>query len=323
MSMAVANIQLIADIASGLNGIDFGNMENLGKAFGDLGSANIQAFINAFTIAGPQLNTAGANAIQQLINGITSKQSEANQAAANVVTSSVTAASNACNGTYGIGQNFVEGFISGIDSLAGTAVAAAANMASGALAAIQATLQIHSPSRKMIEMGENTDMGFIVGLKRMASDVYEAGGEVGQAAKSGLQDKLSKSDNKLTDFLTDTPNKISAVLELDTSSAEDKASKFWNSIGGGQSFELGGDILNAFAQNNQNESKTASGSTAAPSYNFTQNNYSPKALSRIDIYRQTKNQFSGWIFNDRIDGGFNVEYDEIKLPSGNSLWKRK
>lgn len=27
-------------------------------------------------------------------------------------------------------------------------------------------------------------------------------------------------------------------------------------------------------------------------YNFTQNNYSPKALSRIDIYRQTKNQFS-------------------------------
>ena len=323
MSMAVANIQLIADIASGLNGIDFGNMENLGKSFGDLGSANIQAFINALTTAGPQLNTAGANAIQQLINGITSKQSEANQAAANVVTSSVTAASNACNGTYGIGQNFVEGFISGIDSLAGTAVAAAANMASGALAAIQAALQIHSPSRKTIEMGENTDMGFIIGLKRMASDVYEAGGEVGQAAKSGLQDKLSKNGNKLTDFLTDTPNKISAVLELDTSSAEDKASKFWNSIGGGQSFELGGDISNAFAQNNQNESKTASGSTAAPSYSFTQNNYSPKALSRIDIYRQTKNQFSGWIFNDRIDGGFNVEYDEIKLPSGNSLWKRK
>ena len=323
MSMAVANIQLIAGIASGLNGIDFDDMENLGKSFGDLGSANIQAFINALTTAGPQLNTAGANAIQQLINGITSKQSEANQAAANVVTSSVTAASNACNGTYGIGQNFVEGFISGIDSLAGSAVAAAANMASGALAAIQAALQIHSPSRKMIEMGENTDMGFIIGLKRMASDVYEAGGEVGQAAKSGLQDKLSKNGNKLTDFLTDTPNKISAVLELDTSSAEDKASKFWNSIGGGQSFELGGDISNAFAQNNQNESKTASGSTAAPSYSFTQNNYSPKALSRIDIYRQTKNQFSGWIFNDRIDGGFNVEYDEIKLPSGNSLWKRK
>lgn len=323
VSMAVANLQLIADIASGLSGIDFGNMENLGKAFGNLGNANIQAFINAFTMAGPQLNTAGANAIQQLINGITSKQSEANQAVVNIVSFSITAASDACNGTYRIGQNFVEGFISGIDSLAGAAAAAAANMASGALASVQEALQICSPSREMIKVGKNTDMGFIIGLKRMASDVYEAGGEVGKAAKSGIEDTISKKYDDAKKFFGDAPNKISAVLELDTSTAEDKASKFWNSIGGGQSFELSGDISKAFAQNNQNESKTASDSTAAPTYSFTQNNYSPKALSRIDIYRQTKNQFSGWIFNDRLEGGFNVEYDEVKLASGHSLWKRK
>jgi tape measure domain-containing protein len=35
------------------------------------------------------------------------------------------------------------------------------------------------------------------------------------------------------------------------------------------------------------------------SYNFTQNNYSPTALSRLDIYRQTKNQFSA--FKERMD----------------------
>ena len=38
----------------------------------------------------------------------------------------------------------------------------------------------------------------------------------------------------------------------------------------------------------QNEERISMGNT----YQFTQNNYSPKALSRIDIYRQTKNQFS-------------------------------
>ena len=32
--------------------------------------------------------------------------------------------------------------------------------------------------------------------------------------------------------------------------------------------------------------------SVANNYNFTQNNYSPKSLSRIDIYRQTKNQFA-------------------------------
>ena len=33
-------------------------------------------------------------------------------------------------------------------------------------------------------------------------------------------------------------------------------------------------------------------STNGNTYTFTQNNYSPKALSRDEIYRQTKNQFS-------------------------------
>lgn len=40
--------------------------------------------------------------------------------------------------------------------------------------------------------------------------------------------------------------------------------------------------------NVQNGESSPTGNT----YQFTQNNYSPKALSRIDIYRQTKNQFS-------------------------------
>ena len=34
------------------------------------------------------------------------------------------------------------------------------------------------------------------------------------------------------------------------------------------------------------------GATAQPSTTFIQNNYSPKHLSSIDIYRQTRNQLS-------------------------------
>ena len=40
------------------------------------------------------------------------------------------------------------------------------------------------------------------------------------------------------------------------------------------------------------EVQNGESSSAGNTYQFTQNNYSPKALSRIDIYRQTKNQFS-------------------------------
>ena len=37
---------------------------------------------------------------------------------------------------------------------------------------------------------------------------------------------------------------------------------------------------------------TATGTSGAPTIEFTQNNYSPKSLSSTDIYRQTKNQFT-------------------------------
>ncbi len=50
-----------------------------------------------------------------------------------------------------------------------------------------------------------------------------------------------------------------------------------------------GSVTISFHNSNvQNGESSPTGNT----YQFTQNNYSPKALSRIDIYRQTKNQFS-------------------------------
>ena len=46
----------------------------------------------------------------------------------------------------------------------------------------------------------------------------------------------------------------------------------------------------SFSQNGMTETDTTT--AGGNVYQFTQNNYSPKALSRIEIYRQTKNQFS-------------------------------
>ena len=40
------------------------------------------------------------------------------------------------------------------------------------------------------------------------------------------------------------------------------------------------------------ENQNGNSNNNQPVYQFTQNNYSPKALSRIEIYRQTKNQFT-------------------------------
>lgn len=50
-------------------------------------------------------------------------------------------------------------------------------------------------------------------------------------------------------------------------------------------------VASYMGNRSSNESPVAQNSTPT-SFNFTQNNYSPKPLSRIDIYRQTRNQFS-------------------------------
>lgn len=56
-----------------------------------------------------------------------------------------------------------------------------------------------------------------------------------------------------------------------------------------QAMTIGSGINQKTASEIQNGETSVAGGTT---YQFTQNNYSPKALSRIDIYRQTKNQFS-------------------------------
>ena len=50
---------------------------------------------------------------------------------------------------------------------------------------------------------------------------------------------------------------------------------------------------------NQTNEILGSGLASEKSYTFVQNNYSPKALSTVEIYRQTNNQLSrlgrkGW-----------------------------
>lgn len=56
-----------------------------------------------------------------------------------------------------------------------------------------------------------------------------------------------------------------------------------------QAMKISAGINRESSGTNQNGNDKTS---IANNYNFTQNNYSPKSLSRIDIYRQTKNQFA-------------------------------
>lgn len=108
--------------------------------------------------------------------------------------------------------------------------------------------------------------------------------------QSRLKEGLRNAVSKIGDFIEngiDSQPTIRPLLDL--SDVTEGAGRLSALLSRNQAMKISAGMERDGASVVQNGGTTpASGNN----YNFTQNNYSPKALSRIDIYRQTKNQFS-------------------------------
>ena len=122
--------------------------------------------------------------------------------------------------------------------------------------------------------------GFIEGIKSKYQAAVNAATE--------LASKTLLAVNELIDNGVDRDPTITPVLDL--SDVSSGVSKMNSMLKRNTSLKLANSInRNANAiKRGDSEDNAASNTT----YSFTQNNYSPKALSRVDIYRQTKNQIS-------------------------------
>lgn len=110
---------------------------------------------------------------------------------------------------------------------------------------------------------------------------------MGRKATQGLDDALSTVRDTIEGKVSDHPV-IRPVLDL--SDVQNGVTTLDSMFSRNRAL-----AVNAIRTKKQTavETENQNGSTkSGPSYNFVQNNYSPKALSRIEIYRQTKNQFS-------------------------------
>ncbi len=181
-----------------------------------------------------------------------------------------------------VGKNFIQGFIDGIKGKSKDAETAASDVADGATKATQKKLQEKSPSRVMKQVGKFFTEGFANGIKDSSDLATTAAGDMANGALSKFQLIMSDIDEYIDDI--DSNPVITPVLDL--SNLESGTSKI-SSMFGNRTVKLGHSI---------GTSKSADGyfvgGNSITNYNFTQNNNSPKPLSRIDIYRQTRNQFA-------------------------------
>ena len=233
-----------------------------------------------------EFNTVGQATMTNLIAGIRIKDQLAKDAFVQIINSCLTAIRNKYIDFQDAGKYLVEGFAAGITANTYLAEARAIAMARAAAAAAAAELKINSPSKVGYQIGGFFGMGFVNSLFDYTDKAYNAGAFIAKSAKEGLRNAVSKIGDFIENGIDSQPT-IRPLLDL--SDVTEGASRLSALLSRNHAMKISSDMEREGSSVVQNGGAVP---TSGNNYNFTQNNYSPKALSRIDIYRQTKNQFS-------------------------------
>ena len=269
---------LVAEFVKGINAED----ENAKSAFINIISACLTTIKNKYY----EFQSTGETVMTNFIGGVKAKEYETKSAFSAIVDSSIEEIRSNYERFHQAGAYLVEGFANGITENTFMAEAKARAMARAAADAAEDELDEHSPSRVGYHIGDFFGLGFVNAIGTYGVKAYNASADMAKSAKTGLQDAIAKVVDMMDENIDYQPT-IRPVLDL--SEVESKSHKLNTLFSRTQAITLGGSINASKAHENQNGD---SGSNGGTSYNFTQNNYSPKALSRTEIYRQTKNQFS-------------------------------
>lgn len=185
-----------------------------------------------------------------------------------------------------IGYYLAKGFADGIRNNTYLAEQAAREMAKAAAAAAKKAAKINSPSKVTYELGGFFGMGFVNGISEYIDKASTVGRNMAVAAKDGLSNAISRIADGVNSSMDIQPT-IRPVVDL--SNVESSAALLDSMFARDQAMAISTNMKRQAIPVIQNGAETPK---AGNTYEFKQYNYSPKALSRAEIYRQTKNQFS-------------------------------
>lgn len=273
----------------------------------------------------PKFVDAGFQFILALVQGLAENMQEITEAAADVVVGFLTGLGNKAPDLVDAGfqfildlinamtdgvqqylpeifaaaEEFVMAVIDGIvQGLTGTGLItileAVGGIALEMLAKFKSIFGIASPSTEMIDMMGYVGDGLVLGVKAITGKVIKTTSNLGNAMHDSLEKAIQLAANAFDNNVEITPT-IRPIMDLTDVAA---GSEVINSMLSNQS--LG--ITSAQQASSINFGQNGSGLQKDPSeteidktpqnITFNQNNYSPAELSRIEIYRQTKNQLA-------------------------------
>ena len=146
-------------------------------------AANLQMALSSAFVGTASMNAIGMGQSAGLALGLTSYSfAPATSTMASAITSSMSGYSNSL---WASGYNLSFGMAQGILSGQSTVINAAVRVAQAAIRAANNTLEVHSPSRVLMETGQNAGQGLAIGMMNEISAVERASQSVASALIEG------------------------------------------------------------------------------------------------------------------------------------------
>ena len=232
------------------------------------------AFITALGDKLPEVIQAGYDFVIKFIDGL----AEAIEKNASRLTESA----------INLGFSMVRGVLTGLLSARSEILDGMKQLALDVLNEFKSTLGIQSPSVEMFKAASYIAEGLVNGILAGKQRTRDAAKELGNSVIGGMND-ATKAISDSMDSVFDYKPMISPVVDLSNieAASTNMQSIFDKPIGLGVAI----DAVRGIVANNADAGETdANKEVRNSTVQFVQNNYSPKELSRIDIYRQTRNQ---------------------------------
>lgn len=267
-----AGLKLLLGILRGIRD----NIGDIVKVAGEI----IVNFLNGIADQLPKIVAAGANLIVTFVESI-----------ADAIRTEGPRLSSAA---LDIAEAIIDGVVGGITDGIGRVTSAAKNMASDALDAAMDFLGIASPSKEFHKLGVYSAQGYAGGMDDSSGLVEKSAENLGSSAMDTLRAAMLEIVTKMNEEGIDMNPTIRPVLDLsDIRAGANGISGLFGDTNLGISASASRSAAIAAGLREQElVGSTSSGSTGGNSLQFTQNNYSPKALTRDEIYRNTNNQIS-------------------------------
>ena len=174
-----------------------------------------------------------------------------------------------------MGTNYATAVSEGIQNGVSTVIVSASTMVDSCVEAIS------SEKESWFKAGVILVDGFIDGIKSKTKIASDAAAELAARTLEAIKNAFANIDEY----------KPTITPVLDMSNVNYGTKRISSMLSGRTSLNMVNSIA-AYKRSNGGTDSASSAKSESPTISFTQNNYSPKALSAIEIYRQTGSMFA-------------------------------